>query len=771
MAQSRVTDGLRLRSCLAVGMAAVLMSALIVLGSQPAGAIYGGQDADISEFPWMVSLQVQNDAGAWTHICGGTLVSSSWVLTAAHCVWGDGGSRQGNELRVIVGDDKENGSWNAADLRAVDDPVFYPASDGSPLYATPQSPNWSGDIALLRLEAPAYGVPTVQLSYGEMPAGTRLTGVGWGSTADYWLDSQPPDQLQKIDHLEVKPDADCWNANEQTTANAQICTKARRGIVTTGGPRKGDSGGPLLLWTGGHWTQLGVASHLPRACSRQIRDDCNFFNYGGDSTTDGDPNFTGWSTVSRFRQWITSTIQSPGQPSSEVSTALIIDSSGSMSSNDPQNRRIAAAEAYITASLTEDEVGVVDFDDSARVVSGAVQVGDNRQALIDAVNTIDSSGGTNLGAGLAAGCGVLDAAHRQRRAAIFLTDGQGSYTNEATCFSSEGWPVFTIGLGSGVNEGLLASIAAQTGGRYLQLDSSTNLVCEFQQIRSQIAGLANQSCAPTGIINQGQTLTFAQSVPQFLQQVTFTNTWPGSDIEMTVTSPSGQSFDRSSSGPNVVVSTGPTYETFTITLPEHGDWTVELFGADISQGGEPYTYSTVELPLDEAEVDSDGDGLVDPNDNCPYTVNADQADTDSDGVGDLCDADPGLPPLPPPPSPAPETNTLRIKKRLVGDVPDGATFQIRVRCFANDGTVDQRSLTFAGSEFTDIEVPADHPRCVVHETDAAGATSTSYRATSPTAQTTNRPHSGRVTFNDNDEHAKVVVTNRYPGTCPGRSYC
>ncbi len=660
MATSQVTSRVHARSLLATGVVLVLLSAVISLGSQPAGAIYGGQDADISEFPWMVSLQVQDTDGDWAHNCGGTLVAASWILTAAHCVYHtDSNNRltvpyRGAELRVVVGEDKENGSWNASDLRTVGEPVFYPASDGSPLYARYDTGDFAGDVALLRLDSPVYGVPVVRLSYGEMPVDTRLTAIGWGRTADYWTGGPYPDRLQQIDHLEVKRDADCWDSDEQAIADVQICTKARRGIVTTGGPRKGDSGGPVLLWTAGHWVQLGVASHLPRACSTVVRDGCGFDDIGDSSDNDGDPNFTGWASVSRFRQWINSTTHGTAPPSSQVSTALIIDSSGSMTSNDPQDRRLAAGEAYITASLADDEVGVVDFDSSARVVSGAVQVGNNRQALVDAVNSIDSSGGTNLGAGLAAGCGVLDSASRQRRAAIFLTDGQGSYTDEANCFSSQGWPVFTIGLGGGVNEGLLADIAAQTGGRYLQLDSSTNLVCEFQQVRSQIAGLGGQSCAPTGTINQDQTTTFVQSVSQFLQQVTFTNTWPGSDIEMTVTSPSGQSFDRSSIGSNVVVSSGPTHETFTITGPEPGDWTVELFGADIAPEGEPYTYSTVELPLDEAEIDSDGDGLVDPNDNCPYTVNADQADTDSDGVGDLCDTDLGpIPPPPPPPPPPP----------------------------------------------------------------------------------------------------------------------
>jgi hypothetical protein len=51
-------------------------------------------------------------------------------------------------------------------------------------------------------------------------------------------------------------------------------------------------------------------------------------------------------------------------------------------------------------------------------------------------------------------------------------------------------------------------------------------------------------------------------------------------------------------------------------------------------------WGSIGLKKSVTPADSDGDGVLDGDDNCPETKNADQADSDSDGSGDACDPTP-----------------------------------------------------------------------------------------------------------------------------------
>ncbi|XP_055525728.1 CLIP domain-containing serine protease B9-like isoform X2 [Wyeomyia smithii] len=66
--------------------------------------IYGGENADIDEFPWLALLEFENFRGERKFSCGGSLINSRYVITAAHCVIGEVQHKEGELVSVRLGE-------------------------------------------------------------------------------------------------------------------------------------------------------------------------------------------------------------------------------------------------------------------------------------------------------------------------------------------------------------------------------------------------------------------------------------------------------------------------------------------------------------------------------------------------------------------------------------------------------------------------------------------------------------------------------------------
>lgn len=169
-------------------------------------------------------------------------------------------------------------------------------------------------------------------------------------------------------------------------------------------------------------------------------------------------------------------------PYSGMDVIFVIDSSGSMTTNDKSNVRISVTRDFIDKLTDNDRGAVVDFDSTAKVLSGFTS---DKAALGRAAEQIDSSGGTTLTSGISSALNLFTGSGRSNvlKYIVMLTDGEGAYDTSLTKRAADhGIVIYTVGLGSGISTNVLSAMAQGTGGSYYHASNANQLYGIFDTI-------------------------------------------------------------------------------------------------------------------------------------------------------------------------------------------------------------------------------------------------------------------------------------------------
>ncbi|KAK7155488.1 hypothetical protein R3I93_010201 [Phoxinus phoxinus] len=260
--------------CTTISSTTGSLSQLNVCGQAPLNTrIVGGVNAPDGSWPWQVSLHSSTYGG---HFCGGSLINSEWVLTAAHCLPGVTIS----SLRVYLGRRTQQGSNANEVMRTVRTKI---------VHSSYNSNTNDNDIALLRLSSTVtfnnYIKPVCLAAQSSVfSAGTSSWITGWGDVQS-GVNLPAPGTLQET-MVPVVTNTQCNNQlGSGTVTNNMICAGLTQGGKDT---CQGDSGGPMVSQQCTVWVQAGITS----------------WGYGC-----ADPNSPGvYTRVSRYQSWITNNI-------------------------------------------------------------------------------------------------------------------------------------------------------------------------------------------------------------------------------------------------------------------------------------------------------------------------------------------------------------------------------------------------------------------------------------------------------------------------------
>lgn len=256
--------------------------------------IVGGVDSKVLELPWQVYLEMNKDGA--TFACGGTLITDTWVVTAAHCL-NESDSQlvfvpiNTNRVTVYSGDIDRTSSGNRA-TNTVTNLFVHPDYEQA---------NNTGDIALLKLSSsvalPAQPIKLMSKALQvdadiefDNEIWNNLVVSGWGRTSENREQSTNILQKTLVNGVGDYSCALAWGWSQLDASF--ICANAfERGSCN------GDSGGPLIWQDKSAKSDDDRGYRLAGVVSFGHIDKCANYLY---------PDV--YTEVSNYSEWITATI-------------------------------------------------------------------------------------------------------------------------------------------------------------------------------------------------------------------------------------------------------------------------------------------------------------------------------------------------------------------------------------------------------------------------------------------------------------------------------
>ncbi|XP_053946913.1 serine protease gd-like [Anastrepha ludens] len=214
--------------------------------------IHGGIELARGQLPWLAAVYRKQSSGL-RFLCGGSLVSSNTVITAAHCFKLK--SLSASQVVVYLGrHNLENYGEIGVVSRDIRNLLIHPDYSGKSLP--------DADVAILQMQTSVSFSEFIrpiclwnESSDNSLIVGQTAFVAGWGADEK----GREVTALPKMVDASIVSDNECLRSSEvysKLTTPRTICAGNRDGT----GPCMGDSGGGLMLSRNGLWMLRGVVS-------------------------------------------------------------------------------------------------------------------------------------------------------------------------------------------------------------------------------------------------------------------------------------------------------------------------------------------------------------------------------------------------------------------------------------------------------------------------------------------------------------------------------